>query len=1150
MRKGWDLRCLRRVRQAQRVRVVSASPVVVLAIFGLALTCGSRSAPAQVTGGVINTTVGGTNGDGGVATKAVADPRGVAACSRLPGLPADLYVADGKGTRVRKVDGLTRLISTVAGTGVAGFAGDGGPAVQAQLAFPVDVACDSSGNLYIADGGNNRRVRKVDVLGQITTVAGNGSPTFSGDNIPATQAGLTPYALAVDGAGNIYIADPDNRRVRKVNPQGTISTVAGTGVAGYAVDGQAAAQANLSFPSGVALDSQGQLYIVDYNNKVVYRVTNGTIYRFAGDYIPSFGGDGQLATSAHLLFPNRVATDTAGNVYIADQGNTRVRRVDPAGIITTVAGNGTIGSTGDGGPGTQASLFGVRGVAADPFGNVYIASSVSTTDVWSSDNRVRKLDTASIIDTVVGISGNGDGGLATSAIVDPQGLATKRPTQPQDLYLADSRNNQVRRVDAVTGIIATVAGTGASGFSGDTGLAISAKLSGPSDVALDRNGNLYIADQNNFRVRRVDTLGRIATVAGNGTFGYSGDGGSALTAALSYPAGIDVDDNGNLYIADRYNYRIRKVTPQGIITTVAGNGQYNPLNISGDGSQATQVQLGVPTDVVAAPDGSFYVADNASHRVRKVRSNGVIITVAGNGNYGSSGDGGLAVNALLNGPYRLALDAQGNLFIGDDGNYRVRRVDVVTGIITTVAGTGIAGTDGDGGLATLANLYGASGLTLDAAGNLYIGQSASARVRLVTQGSGTAPSPTASYTPTSLPSPTPTPTVTRSATPTHTRTSTPPNSSTPTRTRTATPTASLSPTLTRTPTSTNTRTPTISPTPTATRTATPTATAIPPTFTPTANVSVAGRIRYHGSNLPVDAVTVSLAPDTTGQGGGGALMQTETDFTGQFALSGIDSGDWQVEPQKAGDNTQAVSAVDALAALQAAVGDRLLDDEQLLACDVSGDHRAGAVDALLILQFRVGLISRFPVAVACNSDWAFTPDPAAISNQELTPPAPASGTCVGGAIGYHPLMANASNQDFSAVLFGDCSGNWQPSAGAALQRSAVSEVAPGIRLGRPQRHGRRLRVPLFIQSVGQFQSLDVQLQYNADAISAPRVRFASSTHGALTAVNNRNAGQVRIALASRQPLDPGRIAVIEFRLRKQLAKATVVRIAQATIDGQ
>ena len=447
--------------------------------------------------------------------------------------------------------------------------------------------------------------------------------------------------------------------------------------------------------------------------------------------------------------------------------------------------------------------------------------------------------------------------------MDPQGLTNEPGTAPQDLYIADARNNQVRRVDAVTGIITTVAGTGVAGFSGDNGPALNAQLSGPSDVALDRTGNLYIGDQKNSRVRRVDTRGIITTVAGNGTFGYSGDGGSALSAALSYPTGIDVDDSGNLYIADQFNYRIRKVTPQGTISTTAGNGTFNPLAAAGDGAQATTVQLGVPTDVEVAPDGSLYIPEYYTHRVRKVRSNGVIITIAGNGNYGSSGDGGLAVNALLNAPFRVALDTLGNLFIADYANNKVRRVDVTTGIITTVAGTGTAGIQGDGGPAALATLYGATGLTVDTGGNLYIAQSDSARVRVVGQGGGAPPPPTPTYTPTSLPSATPT----------------------------------------RTPT--NTRTPT--PIPSATWTSTATA---------SMNAALLGSVILQGRPAPPDPrCSVPLQVSLTPQGGGSAVpCTTTTDQSGTFTCSGFLPGAYTacVKHSHTLQNCQSVTLVDGL----------------------------------------------------------------------------------------------------------------------------------------------------------------------------------------------------------------------------------------------
>lgn len=1068
--------------------------------------------------------VGGGNGDGLSAMNAIVDPRGLAICKGATGGVADLYIADGTGNAVRRVDGVTGLVSTVAGTGADGFAGDGGLATDAQLSFPLDVACDASGTIYVADGYGSRRVRKIDRSGHITTIAGNGGHDFSGDNVLATQAALAPYALALDAAGNIYIADADNRRVRKVGTNGIITTVAGTGINGYAHDGRPAAQEALGFPSGVALDASGRLYIADYGNKVVYRVINGIISVIAGDYIPSFGGDGGPATSAHLYLPNRITLDASGNLLILDQGNNRVRRVDTGGIITTVAGNGSGGSTGDGGPGTSATLSPLRAIATDSSGNAYIGMSVSTAEPWSYDNRVRRLNSAGIIDTVVGIGDNGDGGVALDAVIDPHGLAAGHQTQLADLYIADSRNNQIRRVDGISGAVSTIAGTGVSGFSGDGGPATAARLASPSAVVADRNGNLYIADQTNNRVRRVSNRGTITTVAGNGTFGYSGDSGLAGSAALASPTGVDVDATGNVYIADRYNYRIRRVTPQGIIDTVAGNGTYNPQNPAGDGGLATQAQLGVPTGVVAAPDGSLYIAEFGSHRVRKVRSNGVIITVAGNGNYGAAGDGGLAVNAQLNGPFSLALDATSNLYVGDSSNQRVRRIDIVSGLITTVAGNGSPGTEGDGQSAIKANLYPPSGIAVDASGNLYIAQPDSSRVRRVLLGAyPTVPTSTRTYTPT------PTAPAIRTSTSPATRTRTP------TAVRTPTPTATVTTTRTANSTSTQVPQPTATPTfaPPTIFTTTPSATSTPQTFstvtvTPTVSVTLSGTIRYQRSGLDVDDATVELSADPQPLDSASVVMQTATDETGHFALHGVGIGSWRMQPRKMGGVEDAISAVDAAYALQAVAGLRGLSADEQLACDVSGDGQVSASDAQLILQRAVGLLPRFPVALMCQSDWLFTPEPPAMAQQDATAPRVSGGSCVPGAIVYHLLSSDAPNQNFSARALGDCSGDWQPGSmmGGAVAPDLAAPSQPQLRYFRRLRG--RVQVSIYVPRPGTFQALDVQLAYDQNVLGAPKVTQTRSARAALVAANNQVPGQLVIALASANPMRGGRVLTVDF----------------------
>ena len=328
-------------------------------------------------------------------------------------------------------------------------------------------------------------------------------------------------------------------------------------------------------------------------------------------------------------------------LYFADVGNSRIRRVDlTTGVITTVAGGGT-GDLGDGGPATEATFSShPMRVAGDRAGN---------------------------------------------------------------LFVADAHHARIRRIDAVTQIIDTVAGCGVEGYSGDGGPATRAQIASPHGTSLDEHGNIYIADLKNDRIRRVDaSTGTITTVAGTGEHWYSGDGGPATEAMLASPIAVTVSADGDLYIADHRNSRIRVVeATMGIIATVAGTGEQG---FSGDGGPATQAAISLPRDVALDSDGSLYIADGANNRIRKVDSNGTITTVVGTGRTEFSDDGDPAHKASLSMPYSIALDGEGNLYVVDTGNYRVRRIDASTGVITTVAGNGSYGFSGDGGPATDATL--------------------------------------------------------------------------------------------------------------------------------------------------------------------------------------------------------------------------------------------------------------------------------------------------------------------------------------------------------------------------------------------------------------------------------------------------------------
>jgi uncharacterized protein (TIGR03437 family) len=336
-------------------------------------------------------------------------------------------------------------------------------------------------------------------------------------------------------------------------PSFTISTVAGNGQTGDSGDGGPAIDAKLNGPRGVTEDLFGNLYIAEYYGERVRKVTPaGIITTLAGNGVPGYSGDGGPATSAELNGPYRVTVDLVGNVYIPDSGNSVVRKVSPDGTITTVVGNGSTGYGGDGGLAIDATLDYPEAVAFDTAGNYYVADEGA--------NVVRKVDTNGMISTAVGTGApnyTGDGGPATSATLDgPVGVQVD---SSNNLYISDQGNNVIRKVTS-GGIISTYAGTGGFGFFGDGGPAVDAEFAYPASIGLDANGNLYIPDVNNNRIRVVLTDGTITSVAGNGMESYSGDGGPALDAAINVPRSVSVAPNGNIYIGDFGNNRVRLLT--------------------------------------------------------------------------------------------------------------------------------------------------------------------------------------------------------------------------------------------------------------------------------------------------------------------------------------------------------------------------------------------------------------------------------------------------------------------------------------------------------------------------------------------------------------------------------------------------------------
>jgi sugar lactone lactonase YvrE len=551
--------------------------------------------------------------------------------------------------------------------------------------------------------------------GRIDTVAGSagrGHATDIGMDVASVASG--GGALVVGGGAIVRRLLPETRQQYPI---------AGTGGGGSPADGGPATMAGLAAVSAVAVAGDGSVLLADLGAAVIRRVRGGVITTVAGTGVQGGGGDGGPARDAELFAPEALVVAPDGAILVADSGTASVRRIDAAGTIRTIVGTGTPGSTGDGGPASQAALHRPEALALDPAGRLYIADAGA--------HRIRRVDLDGTITTVAGTgtSGfSGDGGSAARAtLAEPAGVLV---APDGALLVADTANHRVRRIGA-DGVIRTIAGNDGAGFHHDGADVRFATLWRPRHLAL-HDGELYIADQRNLRVRRLTTAGTVTTVLGNGTSGWSGDGGPAVDAQLASPFAVDLAPDGSLLVADSHNHRVRRIAPDGRMHSLAGGADWFAED-SGDGGPASRARLRLPFGVAVGPDGAVFVSEHQDSVIRRIDPDGSISTYAGSWTAGDAGDGGAASLARLRRPHGLAVTADGSLYVADTGNHRVRRVSPA-GVITTVAGTGAPGFGGDGGPATAAALDHPVDVAVGSEGTVYIADSNNGRIRAVAGG--------------------------------------------------------------------------------------------------------------------------------------------------------------------------------------------------------------------------------------------------------------------------------------------------------------------------------------------------------------------------------------------------------------------------------
>jgi len=598
----------------------------------------------------------------------------------------------GGGGGAAATAGATAKLALFAGN-LGGPGSADGPTATARFYWPMGVATDSAGNIYVADNANFA-IRKITPDGVVSTFAGMAGVPGSSDGTGSDARFSNPTGVATDSAGNLYVSD--DITIRKITPAGVVSTFAGTaGVKGW-----------FDSPEGIAADSARNIYVADAGYCNILKITAaGVVSTFAGT-AGTCGSVDATGAAASFRDPSGVAIDNAGNLYVADTFNFTIRRITPAGVVSTFAGMAGVQGNADG-AGAAASFFPPVSVVTDSAGNLYVLDN----------STIRKITPDAVVTTIVG---------ASAGIGSEQGIAID---SADNLYVADTYNDSIRKITPA-GVVSTLAGTPATpGYTDGNGA--SARFYSPFGIATDGAGNVYVADLNNQSIRAITPQGVVNTLAGapyplgvNNPICLS-VGGIGTAARFCNPQGVATDSTGNVYVADTFNCAIRKITPAGVVSTLAGTAG-TCGSVDGPGSAAS---FKYPQGIAADSTGNTYVADSTNCTIRKITSAGVVSTLAGTaGACGSADATGAA--ARFNYPVGVAIDSAGNVDVADTNNCTIRKI-TPAGVVSTLAGAaGVAGSAD--GMASSARFSNPTGIAIDGTDNLYVADLGNNTIRKIT----------------------------------------------------------------------------------------------------------------------------------------------------------------------------------------------------------------------------------------------------------------------------------------------------------------------------------------------------------------------------------------------------------------------------------